>query len=194
MKKFLTTIIIILSAHLWYCNADLLILSKEMAADGAPLTVFTYGILILFALSYSVMSAMAVVFINKFIYALIFALLDGIVVYLRINVDQPYFLYIVAVFYSLYTAYIVMIVWLLKHQPTESQPETTEPKNNIKAKMKALPEKSDPNYAPILTAVRKISASKDKGGAIAEIIATTDNEAVKAYIKEKYTYQQQELF
>ena len=183
MNKLITTIITILALHLWYCNADLLILSKEMAADGAPLTVFTYGILILFALSYSVMSAMAVVFINKFIYALIFALLDGIVVYLRINVDQPYFLYIVAVFYSLYTAYIVIIAWLLKHQPTESQPKTTEPKNN---KMKALPEKSDPNYALIISAVRSISASKDSNEAISNILKTTDNPAVKDYIEKRY--------
>lgn len=163
-----------------------------MALDeGEFLSPFTYGVLILFALSYSILSAVSVVKMQKYLYVLIFSLLDGIAVYLRINIDQVFFLYIVSGFYAVYTAYIITVCWLLNRQQTIPQSETTEPKNN---KMKALPEKSDPNYAPILTAVRTISASKDKGGAIAKIIATTDNEAVKNYIKEKYSYSQPELF
>ena len=191
MKKLITFITIILALQLWFTNGDLMILTRQIAADGKPLSGIEYSILIISALAYSVISAIAVVKVKHYIYVLFFALLDGFAIYLRINIDQQYFILICSIFYAVYTAYLITACWLLNRQQTIPQPETTEPKNN---KMKALPEKSDPNYAPILTAVRTISASKDKGGAIAKIIATTDNEAVKNYIKEKYTYQQQELF
>jgi len=191
MKKLITFITTILALQLWFTNGDLMILTRKIAADGVPLSTIEYGILIISALAYSIISAIAVVKVKHYIYVLFFALLDGFAIYLRINIDQQYFILICSIFYAVYTAYLITACWLLNRQQTIPQPETTEPKNN---KMKALPEKSDPNYAPILTAVRTISASKDKGGAIAKIIATTDNEAVKAYIKEKYTYQQQELF
>ena len=169
-----------------------MILTRQIAADGKPLSGIEYGILIISALAYSVISAIAVVKVKHYIYVLFFALLDGFAIYLRINIDQQYFILICSIFYAVYTAYLITACWLLNRQQTIPQSETTEPKKN--KMMKALPEKSDPNYAPILTAVRTISASKDKGGAIAKIIATTDNEAVKNYIKEKYSYQQQELF
>lgn len=168
-----------------------MILTRKIAADGVPLSTIEYGILIISALAYSIISAIAVVKVKHYIYVLFFALLDGFAIYLRINIDQQYFILICSIFYAVYTAYLITACWLLNKQQTIPQPETTEQKNN---KMKALPEKSDPNYAPILTAVRTISASKDKGGAIAKIIATTDNEAVKNYIKEKYSYSQPELF
>ena len=191
MKKLITFITTILALQLWFTNGDLMILTRKIAADGVPLSTIEYLILIISALAYSVISAIAVVKVKHYIYVLFFALLDGFAIYLRINIDQQYFILICSIFYAVYTAYLITACWLLNRQQTIPQPKTTEPKNN---KMKALPEKSDPNYAPILTAVRKISASKDKGGAIAEIIATTDNEAVKAYIKEKYSYTQPELF
>lgn len=197
MKKLITFITTILALQLWFTNGDLMILTRQIAADGKPLSGIEYGILIISALAYSVISAIAVVKVKHYIYVLFFALLDGFAIYLRINIDQQYFILICSIFYAVYTAYLITVCWLLNHQ-NNSQPETTDTsKNNnfiIKSKMKALPEKSDPNYSDILSAIRKISASKDKGGAIAEILATTENEAVKAYIKEKYSYQQQELF
>ena len=192
MKKLITFITTILALQLWFTNGDLMILTRQIAADGKPLSGIEYGILIISALAYSVISAIAVVKVKHYIYVLFFALLDGFAIYLRINIDQQYFILICSIFYAVYTAYLITACWLLNRQQTIPQSETTEPKKN--KMMKALPEKSDPNYAPILTAVRTISASKDKGGAIAKIIATTDNEAVKNYIKEKYSYQQQELF
>lgn len=191
MKKLITFITTILALQLWFTNGDLMILTRKIAADGVPLSTIEYGILIISALAYSIISAIAVVKVKHYIYVLFFALLDGFAIYLRINIDQQYFILICSIFYAVYTAYLITACWLLNKQQTIPQPETTEQKNN---KMKALPEKSDPNYAPILTAVRTISASKDKGGAIAKIIATTDNEAVKNYIKEKYSYSQPELF
>ena len=61
MKQIITTITIILSLHLWYSNADLLIATKELAIGIENVTTFSYVVLTLFALSYSVLTAVAVV-------------------------------------------------------------------------------------------------------------------------------------
>lgn len=120
MKKIITTITIILSLHLWYSNADLLIATKELAIGMENVTKFSYVALTLFALSYSVLTAVAVVKIKRYINVLIFALLDGFAVYLRINVDQEHFIFITSVFYAVYTAYIISMCWLLNQQVEKS--------------------------------------------------------------------------
>ena len=188
MKKLITFITIILALQLWFTNGDLMILTRQIAADGKPLSGIEYGILIISALAYSVISAIAVVKVKHYIYVLFFALLDGFAIYLRINIDQQYFILICSIFYAVYTAYLITVCWLLNHQ-NNSQPEnadtTKEPDFTSKAKS-ALPPKSDPNYALIISAVRSISASKDSNEAILNILKTTDNPAVKDYIKKRY--------
>lgn len=195
MKIVLRTFVCLLAAHLWYCNADLLILTRRMALnEGETLSTFTLVLLILFALSYSIMSAMSVIKMEKYIYVGIFSLLDGFVVYMRINVDQVYFLYICAGFYALYTAYLMTVGWLIAHPHNtpipQSAPATQQAEE--KTKPKALPEGVD--KAELSTAIHRINASKDKQRAITEIIATTSNEKLKAYIRQRYTYVQPDLF
>ncbi|MBP5367901.1 MAG: hypothetical protein J6Z01_05590 [Bacteroidales bacterium] len=195
MKLILRTFVILLAAHLWYCNADLLILTRGMALnEGETLSTFTLVLLILFALSYSIMSAMSVIKMEKYIYVGIFSLLDGFVVYMRINIDQPYFLYICAGFYALYTAYLMTVGWLIAHPHNTPIPQPVAPATpqaEEKAKPKALPEGVD--KAELSTAIHRINASKDKQRAITEIIATTSNENLKAYIRQRYSYTQTEL-
>lgn len=195
MKIVLRTFVCLLAAHLWYCNADLLILTRGMALnEGETLSTFTLVLLILFALSYSIMSAMSVIKMEKYIYVGIFSLLDGFVVYMRINIDQPYFLYICAGFYALYTAYLMTVGWLIAHPHNTPIPQSAPatPQTEEKAKPKALPEGVD--KAELSTAIHKINASKDKQKAIMEIINATDNENLKAYIRQRYTYVQPDLF
>lgn len=200
MKIVLRTFVCLLAAHLWYCNADLLILTRGMALnEGETLSTFTLVLLILFALSYSIMSAMSVIKMEKYIYVGIFSLLDGFVVYMRINIDQPYFLYICAGFYALYTAYLMTVGWLIAHPhnthtPTpQSAPATPQTEENfvVKASVPVLPDTVKDKY---ISAVRKISASKDKQKAISEILTKCDDETLKAKILEKFHYQQTELF
>ena len=189
MNKLIKTIITILALHLWYTNADLLITAKSIAEDRAPLSGFTLTVLGLFALSYSVLSAIAVVKIKHYIYVAIFALLDGFAIYLRINVDQQEFLFITSVFYAIYTAYIITVCWLLNRsqQPTP----TTEAQPIMKKKQPELP--STEEKTEYISAIRKISASKDKQKAITEIVNSTNNEDLKAYLRQKYSYIQTEL-
>ncbi len=132
MKQIITTITAILSLHLWYSNADLLIATKELAIGIENVTTFSYVVLTLFALSYSVLTAVAVVKMKHYANVLVFALLDGFAVYLRINVNQEHFVFITSVFYAVYTAYIISVCWLLNRQ--YSQPQA----NQIPLKKKTL--------------------------------------------------------
>ena len=165
-NKVITLVITILSLHLWYTNADLLITAKSIAEDRAPLSAFTLTVLSLFALSYSVLSAIAVVKIRHYLYVAIFAILDGFAIYLRINVDQQQFLFITSVFYAIYTAYIITVCWLLNRQTAAVQPtETKQPKTAKKPTQASTPElplnieSIEPQMFNYRTAVAKINGS-----------------------------------
>lgn len=190
MKKLITFITTILALQLWFTNGDLMILTRKIAADGVPLSTIEYVILIISALAYSVISAIAVVKVKHYIYVLFFALLDGFAIYLRINIDQQYFILICSIFYAVYTAYLITVCWLLNHQSTPQSASATQ-QTEEKAKPKALPEGVD--KAELSTAIHRINASKDKQKAITEIFATTSNEKLKAYIRQRYSYTQTEL-
>ena len=162
----ITLVITILSLHLWYTNADLLITAKSIAEDRAPLGGFTLTVLSLFALSYSVLSAIAVVKIRHYVYVAIFAVLDGFAIYLRINVDQNNFLFITSVFYAIYTAYIITVCWLLNRQTAAVHPAETKPKTAKKPTPQStapeLPlniESIEPQMYNYRTAVAKINGS-----------------------------------
>ena len=110
----LKIILFTLAAHLFYSNSELLIAAKEMATPDAPVTIFDKTVLTAFALSYSVMTTVAVFTLRRIIPVLVFAVLDGFAVYLRINVEQPQFVLISSLFYGFYTAYIIVIAFTLK--------------------------------------------------------------------------------
>lgn len=184
MKKILTIITIILSLHLWYSNADLLIAAKELAVK--DVSVFSYISLTLFALSYSVLTAVAVVKIKRYINVLIFALLDGFAVYLRINVNQEHFLLISSIFYAIYTAYIISICWLLnRQQQTPSQPQEQEKPTNPQ---KLLPEyvETDDEKKIRISAIRRISGSGNNPETIKKVISDVNNDNVKKYLEDRY--------
>lgn len=110
----LKIILFTLAAHLFYSNSELLIAAKEMAAPDAPVTIFDKTVLTAFALSYSIMTTVAVFSLHRLFPVLVFAVLDGFAVYLRINVEQPAFVLISSLFYGFYTAYIIVIAYTLK--------------------------------------------------------------------------------
>ena len=189
MKEILTTITIILSLHLWYSNADLLIATKEIAIGAENVTKFSYVALTLFALSYSVLTAVAVVKIKRYINVLIFALLDGFAVYLRINVNQEHFLLISSIFYAIYTAYIISICWLLnREQQTPSQTQEQEKPTIQTVKQSELPEhvETDEEKKIRISAIRRISGSGRNPEIIKQVIEGLDNEKVKKFLIERY--------
>ncbi len=110
----LKIILFTLAAHLFYSNSELLIAAKELATPDAPVTIFDKVVLTAFALSYSIMTTVAVFSLHRLFPVLVFAVLDGFAVYLRINVEQPAFVLISSLFYGFYTAYIIVIAYTLK--------------------------------------------------------------------------------
>ena len=84
---------------------------------------------------------------------------------------------------------LITVVWLLNRsqQPTP----TTEAQPIMKKKQPELP--STEEKTEYISAIRKISASKDKQKAITEIVNSTNNEDLKAYLRQKYSYIQTEL-
>ena len=178
----ITLVITILSLHLWYTNADLLITAKSIAEDRAPLSAFTLTVLSLFALSYSVLSAIAVVKIRHYIYVAIFAILDGFAIYLRINVDQNNFLFITSVFYAIYTAYIITVCWLLNRQTAAVKPTETKTKTAKKPTQVSTPElplnieSIEPQMFDYRTAVAKINGSHQNPETIQRVLSRVSEE------------------
>ena len=123
----LKIILFTLAAHLFYSNSELLIAAKEMVTKDAPVSIFDKTVLTAFALSYSVMTTVAVFTLRRLIPVLVFAALDGFAVYLRINVEQPQFILISSLFYGFYTAYIIVIAYMLKTTPAATAAATSSP-------------------------------------------------------------------
>lgn len=190
MKKILTSITVILSLHLWYSNADLLITTKEIAIGMENVTKFSYVALTLFALSYSILTAVAVVKIKRYINVLIFALLDGFAVYLRINVDQQHFLLISSVFYAVYTAYIISVCWLLNRQEKQQQPKEEEQQLSVTTKVDTTlaipPSETEEEKKIRISAIRRISGSGRNPEIIKQVISEVKNENIKKFLIERY--------
>ena len=123
----LKIILFTLATHLFYSNSELLIAAKEMVTKDAPVSIFDKTVLTAFALSYSVMTTVAVFTLRRLIPVLVFAALDGFAVYLRINVEQPQFVFISSLFYGFYTAYIIVIAYMLKTTPAAPAAATSSP-------------------------------------------------------------------
>jgi uncharacterized membrane protein len=145
MKKIKITdmILVGIAAHLMYSNSMLLI-DREILVKGS-ISFFEIAIMILFASSYSVVTALSLRKLRKLIFVLFFALLDGIAVYLRINVYQEYFVIIVAIFFAVYTFYIILIAYILERQENNIKKKEPESKQepeikNIESKILKLKE------------------------------------------------------
>lgn len=172
---------------MWYSNADLLIATKEIAIGAENVTKFSYVALTLFALSYSVLTAVAVVKIKRYVNVLIFALLDGFAVYLRINVDQQHFLLISSIFYAVYTAYIISVCWLLNREqkqiPQEQQLSVT---TKVDTTLAIPPSETEEEKKIRISAIRRISGSGNNPETIKKVISEVRNETVKQYLEDRY--------
>ncbi|MCR4561127.1 MAG: hypothetical protein K5685_13700 [Bacteroidales bacterium] len=137
----LKIILFTLASHLFYSNSELLIAAKECAQNG--ITTFDKVVLTAFALSYSVMTTVSVFALRKLFPVLVFAVLDGWAVYLRINIDQQNFVLISAVFYGFYTAYIIVIAFMLKNlKPLKPTTETPSAESSVPAEKPAAKRRS----------------------------------------------------
>jgi len=187
MKKILTTITTILSLHLWYSNADLLIAAKELAVGVENVSNFNVVCLTLFALSYSILTAVSVVKMQKYMFVALFAILDGFAVYLRINVNQQYFLIITSIFFAVYTAYIISVCWLLNHQQTEKENQEKSSPNFLGTQTQpALPIWSEAEKKLLTSCKRRISGSGKSPQMIAKVIEECPDNLVKKELEKLY--------
>lgn len=210
MEKTIRIMMVALCAHLLYSNSELLIAAQKMSADGC--NVFDTVVLSVFALAYSLISTICVYHVEKYLPVMIFAILDGFAVYLRINVNQEYFLLIVSLFFGFYTFCLISFVFLiLRQNRNKKQNENAQQKNisvaqkNISdsqknilvAQQKAIENKKDFSEDEISlynNARAKINGSGKKPEKISQVLAEIENENVKQKIIETYSYQQTTLF
>lgn len=133
-KIILILILVILGLHLFYTNSELLIAAREMylCSQSVQITTSDKVFLTLFALTYSSMTTLAIYSIPKLIPILVFALLDGFAVYLRINYFQGHYIEITSVFYGFYTFYVVFISYLIRQK---KNPVKAVENNNLVVKI-----------------------------------------------------------
>ena len=211
MEKTIKIMMIALCAHLLYSNSELMIAAQKMSADGC--TVFDMCVLTLFSVSYSLISTLCIYHTEKYLPVLIFGLLDGFAVYLRINVNQEHFLLIASLFFGFYTFCLINVIFLILRQRRKKQNEIENAqekkfsvaqknildsqKNISVAQQKAIENKKDFSEDEISlynNARAKINGSGKKPEKISQVLSEIENENVKQKIIETYQYQQTTLF
>lgn len=145
--KSIYIVLVTLALHLFYTNSELLIANKELLLNKAP-GILDKVFLTLFALSYSLMTAFAILKIHNLISILIFGLLDGFAVYLRVNFEQENFVLITSLFYGFYTFYIILCCYWIKK--SENKQEVKEkPKEETKEKELEINEEEVKELPPL---------------------------------------------
>jgi len=111
-ENLLNSILILLALHLLYSNSMLL---QEMVKS-ANWTTQVLGLL--FGMSYSLMTVLIIRIYPRWYVFSLSALLDGIAVWLKYYpfTDQRTFFVLTAVYFSLYTAFIVVISGLISRR------------------------------------------------------------------------------
>jgi len=127
-NKILTIILILLALHLIFSNTSLLVDMQEMI-NKSDLNNWQYALRIAFALSYSILTVLILTIYPKIWIVTITGLLDGFSVYLKYNINQPYFLLIGAIFFGVYTFVIVLTAGIISAKKLS---ETKSEKNQIK--------------------------------------------------------------
>lgn len=106
----LKVILFALCANLLYTNANLMMAaSEEMSRPMAVLMVF-------FALTYSLISTLSLFKLRSAFTAVCFAVLDGFAVYSHLSVHGENFKTVVGVYFGVYTAYTLIVAYIIKRQ------------------------------------------------------------------------------
>ena len=111
----LKVILFALCANLLYTNANLMMAaSEEMSRGMAVLMVF-------FALTYSLISTLSLFKLQSAFTAVCFAVLDGFAVYSHLSVHGENFKTVVGVYFGIYTAYTLIVAYIIKRQEDRAQ-------------------------------------------------------------------------
>lgn len=170
----LTAVMILLSIHLLYCNADLLIINEGGSAQISNWRIFLLGVV---AVSYSVLSAISSVKIQQFGYVFVFGVLDaaGVLIQKYHNTTA------IPWYFAIYTLWMIVMVWRMQqHHKAETE----------KAQQEAIAaaEETETKQSEVISKMydswkHKLNASKGDKRAIIE---QCPNEEVRAMLVAKY--------
>ncbi len=189
MEKTIKIMLIALCAHLLYTNSELLIAAKECAK--IPPSVFDKVALTCFALSYSLISALCVFRLRRYLPVMLFALLDGFAVYLRINVDQEPFLLLTSIFFGFYTFCLISFCFLISKQDRTEKAKTENQQNQTENHAGNLLLMESKTETTVKQLVCKLNPMKSEEKRL-EIIRKQPLEIQKQLL-EKYGYEKSEI-
>lgn len=106
----LKVILFALCANLLYTNANLMIEVSENLTKG------TAALMVVFALTYSLISTLSLFKLRSAFTAVCFAILDGFAVYSHLSVHGENFKTVVGVYFGIYTAYTLIVAYIIKRQ------------------------------------------------------------------------------
>lgn len=106
----LKVILFALCANLLYTNANLMIEVSENLTKG------TAALMVVFALTYSLISTLSLFKLRSAFTAVCFAILDGFAVYSHLSVHGGNFKTVVGVYFGVYTAYTLIVAYIIKRQ------------------------------------------------------------------------------
>lgn len=115
----LKIILFALCANLLYTNANLMLTATEN--QSAAMTI----LMIIFALTYSLISTLSLFKLQSALTAVCFALLDGFAVYTHLSVHSANFKTIVGVYFGVYTAYTLIVAYIIKRHEEQAQKKPT---------------------------------------------------------------------
>lgn len=170
-------VMILLSLHLLYCNADLLIINAgiDLAASLNGLAIMKIVWLLIVAVSYSVLSSMSVVDVSQKWLIVVFGIFDAIGVLIqKYEINS-----LIGVYFAAYTFWMILMCWKMfsdKHTDitNEQKAEEYDMKTEILSWHRRIAGKV------------KNKTPEEKQLIIASIIDACDNADVKAVLVEHY--------
>lgn len=104
----LKIILYALCANLLYTNANLMLAATQNKTVGFSI------LMVLFALTYSLISTLSLFKLQSALTAICFAVLDGFAVYTHLSEHGQNFNSIVGVYFGVYTSYILIVAYIIK--------------------------------------------------------------------------------
>lgn len=173
-NRLLTSVMILLSVHLLYCNADLLIINEGGSENISNWRIFLLGVV---AVSYSALSAISSVKIQQFGYVFVFGVLDaaGVLIQKYHNTDC------IPWYFAVYTLWMIVMIWKMQqHHIAESE----------KAQQEAITAAEDTETKQKEDLSKMLATWRSKlnpyKGDKAALIAQCPNDEVRAMLEAKY--------
>lgn len=177
----LTAVMILLSVHLLYCNADLLIINEGGSENISNWRIFTLGLV---AVSYSVLSAISSVRIQQFGYVFVFGILDaaGVLIQKYHNTSA------IPWYFAIYTLWMIVMVWRMQQQ---HKAEIDKAQQEAIAQAEQVENKQSEDFDKLRSSwIHKLNSSK---GDKKTLIDSCPNIQLREILAAKYLTENQKL-